>query len=295
MVTITLQKYKEYEIAGCDPFIINREDVTNKKAWYELTENDYCHLGMSDFNDPDIFEKYYLVTLGIMDYCMTLICGEEGGGKSLVMSWLCSEISRLFDKRNVLDFTPPHPEFFGNYYSFDDEEFTTKIQHEMNVLEKVERLAKLNGKTLSKEAYKQLIIFNSNFGLDEGDSYADKSNRTNLAKFIGRVVRRRRHFHTNIFMVFVDPNDADYRLIANRATHEILCAKDKNRPGYGTKQGWCVYTIECVKGARKGIKKTLHLKPADCTHLWDSYASVKISHTQDINLGGRQSKRQEDN
>jgi hypothetical protein len=294
VTTIVLQKSKEFEIPGCSPFIIKREDVTNKTAWYRLTEENYCHLGASDFYDYDVFERYYLVTAGLLDYCLALICGEEGGGKSLVMSWLVHEIARLFGKRNVLDFTPPHPELFGDYYSFDDTEFVTKIQDQMNILEKVEREAKLQGKRLPKEAYKSLIIYNSNFGLDEGDSYVDKSNRTNLSKFIGRVIRRRRHFHTNMFIVFVDPHDADYRLVANRATHEIACAKDATRPGFGTKQGWCVYTIECVKGARKGIKKTLHLKPADCTHLWDSYNVVKISHDQDVNLGGRHNKRTEE-
>lgn len=287
---ITLAKTKSYDIPGCEPFIIKRSDVTNKKAWYLLTVRNTPYLNVGDFYDFDVYTKYYLVTTGLLDYSMALIYGNEGGGKSLVMSFLTHKITNLFGKRCVLDWTPPHPEFFPNFYDFNDEEFSTKIQGEMKILEKVEREAKKHGMKLSPEAYRNLIIYNSIFALDEGDSYADKLNVTNLTKLIARIIRRRRHYHTCMFMVFVDPHDAPSRLIGGRASHEIECSKDLNRPG------WCVYTILTTKttaNAKAGTKKLLHLNPKDCTDLWDSYNAVTISHDQDIYLGGKKHKKQE--
>jgi hypothetical protein len=282
-VKIKLQKEPMiYEIPGCDSFIIKREDVTNRKAWFKLTRHNYPHLSEKDFNDYDIYTKYYLVTMGLLDYSMVMIFGEEGGGKSLVMSWFIYQIGLLFGKKSILDVTPPFPELYNEYYDFSDSDYANKIQKQLNILVKIEKEATIQGKKLSKEAYKSVVIYNADMGIDEGDRIADKSNRTNVSKFVGRVIRRRRHFHTNIFMIFVDPNDADKRMVADRITHTVKCCKNSLKPG------WCSYQIECVKGASKGISKSLELKPADWQHIWRSHGAVSISHDQYINLGGKQ-------
>ena len=67
-----------YDIPGCEPLVINREDVTNKRAWFKLTRYNFPHLGEKDFSDFDIFTKYYLVTMGLLDYSMVMIFGEVG-------------------------------------------------------------------------------------------------------------------------------------------------------------------------------------------------------------------------
>ena len=289
---ITLPKVKQYDIAGCEPLIINRSDVVSKKAWYNLTVNNSPYLGVEDFFDYELYTKYFYVTTGLLDYAMTIIYGDEGGGKSLVMNWLTFEFLRLFGKRCVLGFTPPNPSIWGDYYDFSEEDFRVKIQTEMNILESVERQAKREGKRLSKEAYKHLIIHNSTVALDESDSIADKANQTNLTKFVGRVIRRRRHSDTCIFMAYVDLYDVPLRLIGKRATHQIECAKDMNR------KGWCVYTILTTKNrenAKAGTRKLLHLDPSALTWLWDSKQSVGISHEQDIYLGGKKHKESRGN
>ena len=262
-------------IPGCSPLVLCQEDVVTHKAWYDLSYKKSPYLGEKDFKDYDTYMKYWLVTMGLLDFPMVLICGEEGGGKSLVMAWLTNKIVTLFGKRCTLDWTPPKPELFGKYFNFYDEDFTEKIQTELN------RLAQY-GKRPPEDELKKLIIFNTVFGLDEGDKYGDTASRTNLTKLIGRIIRRRRHYHTGCFMVFVDPSDADKRLIYDRRSHEISCGKD------WFYKDTCSYLIH---NRRTGISKYLHLRPQDWTHLWDSFNVVGVSHNVDVYLGGRKRKK----
>jgi hypothetical protein len=137
---ITLPPAISIPIPGCKEFIIAREDVTNKKAWYKLSVQHNPYIAEDDFVGIDTFYKYFLFSLGLMDFPMALIVGAEGQGKSLGLAWLTHAMVKYFGKSCTLDWTPPKPELFGNYYSFYDEDFTDKIQNDLNELHKKTRM-----------------------------------------------------------------------------------------------------------------------------------------------------------
>jgi hypothetical protein len=278
MVTQLKEEYIDIEVPslvtipvpGCEPVVFCRRDMTNDLAWYKLAVKHDMWLEEWDFEDKNNYIKYYLLSLGLLEYPMVIISGEEGGGKSLVMAWLTYAMVNLFHKRCTLDWSPAKPELFGKYFSLYDEDFTERIMRETN------RLANL-GREPTIEELESLIIYNTVFGLDECDSYADKASRTNLTKLLGRIITRRRHFHTGIFTVFVDPNTADKRYFYNRKTHFIQC-------GYQWKAlDTCSYSITHFRG--KGMTKQLHLKPADHADLWNTHSTVALSHDVEISFG----------
>jgi hypothetical protein len=278
---VTLPKVVSIPIPGCNDLIIVRDDITSKKAWWKLTKKRDQYLDQSDFVEYDMYLRYFLVSLGLLEFPMVLIAGTEGGGKSLFLAWMAYQITRLFNKRCTLDWTPPEPKMFGNYFSFYDEDFTEKIQEGLN---KLYHLTREEEREPTQEELEKLVIYNTNFMLDEGDSYGDKSSRTNLTKLIGRIIRRRRHYHTGIFMAFVDANDADMRMIFDRRTHEVSCAKDWLR------RDWCSYLIT---NKRNGVKKFLSLNPEDWSRvkLWNSHNTVELSHDIEVHLGGKHKKK----
>ena len=276
-----------------EPVIIQRKDVTDIISWYRLAIDHDPMLERYSFVDRDLFYKYYYITLGLLEYPLAIVYGQEGGGKSLFIAHITYDLVRLFGKRATLDWTPPKPEMFGNFHSVYDEDFVEKIQHEENRLAKLEK--SLNGQSVPKEELEQLITYNAVFGLDEGDSYADKSNRTGLTQLIGRVVRRRRHNYMCMFMAFVDPDDADKRMIFRRKTHEVECGLDWFPKIY---PGWCTYLIRDVRKGGTGIQKFLHLNPADYGEqglgIWRSHNRVSISHDIEVHLGGSAGKKKKE-
>ncbi len=266
-------------VAGCDPVIFTPDDMYDDEAWIQLVVNKEKYLEEEDFATREAFIKYFLYTLGLLDYPLALISGDEGGGKSLVMAWLTYAMKLLFGKRCTLDWNPPKPELFGDYFYLYDEDFTEKIQNEVN------RLARIPEPT--KEDLLKLVIFNTVMGLDEADSYGDKASRTSLTKLIGRIITRRRHFHLGIFMVFVDPNTADKRYIYNRKSHIIQCGYQKEY------MDTCTYTITSLRPSNP-ISKKLHLRPSDHTDLWNSYNVVSLSHKVYVDLGGNKKPKKEE-
>lgn len=277
MPIITLPPLIEIPIAGCDPLIITDEDMTTDKAWYQLSIKHDYNLGADAFLDPDVYMKYFLVTLGLLDYPLVIIHGAEGEGKSLAMAYLTHKIVTLFGKRCTLDWTPPKEELFPNRFNFYDEDFTEKIVDELNRLKRF-------GNEVPEEELKKLIIYNTIFGLDECDGYGDITSQTNLTKLIGRIARRRRHFHTGILMCYVDPRDVPPRTIWDRRSHEVTCSR--NYPYRG-------FISYLIKNRRTGLIKYLHLDPEECSKagLWNTHNIVSVSHEVDIHFGNKKKKK----
>jgi len=276
------------QLYGIEPTILTREDMASSFAWYKLAVKHDPYLDRRDFVEEDTFIKYYLLSLGLLEYSVTLIGGSPGGGKSLVMAYLTYQMTRLFGKRATLDWTPPKPDRFGTFFSLYDEAFTDKIQSELNRLARVEKERRMTtGEAVSQEELESLIVYNTVFGLDECDQYAERASRTNLTKLIGRLINRRRHFYMCMLMVYVNPQRADRAMVYDNHTHEIVCGFDwfpKSLPGY------CSYIIRDVRQNGTGISKWLHLNPAEHTDLWHSHNIVSISHNVRVNLGGQQKK-----
>jgi hypothetical protein len=279
---VKLPRVVSMNIAGCDPLVIGRDDITSTKSWYKLSIKRDWKLQESDFVDKDMFYRYFLVSLGLLEYPMVIIVGREGGGKSLCLAWMAYQISRLFGKRCTLDWTPPHPELFGNYFNLKDDAFVKKIEGDLNTLINI---TALENREPTMSELRSLALYNTVIALDEGDSYADKASRTNLTKLIGKLIRRRRHFHTGIFMSFVDPDDADNRLVFKRRTHQISCTKDELH------NGLCSFLIE---NKLTNAYKYVHLDPSEWTDLWNTHNLVQMSHDVDLHFGNKKNTKPKD-
>jgi hypothetical protein len=281
-------------------------------------------LNEREFKNRDMFTKYWLVSMGMVEYPFMLFYGDEGGGKTMEMAVTAHRLIKHFGRKPVMDFTPPHPEYFRPFNSiivreqaiealqktgdpeglipkyqseiaeiqvvppfqnFYDEDFTGRIRDELERLQRVEKELMLKGQKLAPEEYEKLVIYNSVFVLDEGDSYGDIQSQTNLIKLIGKMARRRRHTHTTILMAYVDIEDVPKRIILNRMTHHALCAKN------WVYQGYCSARIKDVRNGGSGESKFVHLKPEDCTHLWYSHNLVSMSHDVDIHFGNKGAKK----
>jgi len=277
MPLIILPRMIEIPVAGCDPVVIADEDMASDKAWYRLSMKKDFMLQREDFVNDDSFWRYFLVTTGLLQYPLVIIYAKEGEGKSLGMAFLVHKITTLFNKRSTLDWSPPNPKLFPNRFNLYDEDFTEKIVDELNRLKKF-------GNEVPESELEKLIIYNTVFGLDECDGYGDIQSQTNLVKLIGRIARRRRHFHTGIFMCYVDPNDVPRRIIFDRRSHEITCAKDAVYKGFITYM---------VNNRYTKVVKYFHLDPADCADagLWNSHNLVSVSHDVDIHFGNKKKKK----
>jgi hypothetical protein len=156
-----------------------------------------------------------------------------------------------------------------------DDEIVDKLLNEVNAMAKYKIKPPI-------EELRTLLVFNRVFGLDECDSYADKGYRTNLTRLIGRIITRRRHFHTSMFMVFVDPDTADKRYIWRRRTHMINCSQ--------VGEDACSYWIFNER-TKKG--RFLDLTPSNWSHIWDTHNVVPISHESNIDLGSSKGKKKQ--
>jgi hypothetical protein len=276
-----------------EPVEIKYTDMTSIVAWYELAVKKNPGLDMFAFKDKDMFWKYYYISLGLLEYSLSIVYGDEGGGKSLVIAYLVREFVRLFGKHAVIDWTPPRPELFGDFNTVDDEDFVDRIQNEQNRLAKLEKT--LKGESLSQADKEGLITFNSVFGLDEGDSYADKSHRTRFSQLLGKMVRRRRHIYMCMFMAFVDIKDADVRMLASRCTHEIECHRNWFPD---VMPNWCNYIIKDVRKNGTGQQKWLHLNPMlygeDGAGLWRSHNMVYLTHDIQVDLGSTKKHKEKE-
>jgi len=268
-------------------------DKYSQEMAFDLIKDAYPYLEQDNFVDVDKFWKYWLVSLGMLDYASVILYGKKGKGKSLGQAWFCYQIARLFGKRVTVDWPPPigkrnenkteANEFKGdlvcpiemrNAHRLLDGDYCIRIRDELN------RLAiyqKTYGELPSKEELEKLIIYRAVWGFDESQNWADKARRTNLTVLVAGVDAIARHLFTSMFFTFVNPNRID-QLFEPFTTHMIQC--DKDRDYYDT----CTYSIW---DKRTGIAKKLHLKPAEWTHIWDTNYIPQVSHNIYVNLGGK--------
>lgn len=271
---------------GIEPVVFTREDMATDYSWYKFCIKHDIMLDARDFKEYDTYMRYWLISLGLLEYPCIFLGGPRGNGKSLLIAWLTRNLVRLFNKRATLDKVPPNPKLFGNFHLLYDSDYIERVQDELNDLDKKEKhLRMTTGQGVPRSELEKLILFNAVFGLDECDEWAERSHRTNLTKLIARIINRSRHFYMIFILSMIDPNRFDI-LIYNRTnkTHEVTCGFNwfpKSLPGY------CSYQIKDVRANGTGVSKWLHLNPADHTELWDSHAPVGISHSVDVYLGGK--------
>lgn len=281
---VVLPDAKAKMLYGIEPTVFTREDMSSSYSWYKFVVKHDPWLDRRDFINDDTFYKYYLLSLGLLEYPIVIIGGPKGAGKSLVMGFLTYQISRLFKKQVVLDWTPPRPDKFGKFIPLNDEDIVDKIQLEINRLEKIEKEMKMQGLgKLPRELLEKLIVFNTIMGLDEGDKWAPSDFRTNTTRLISRIANRARHIYLGLLMVYIRPERAD-PLIKEAVTHTITCGHD----WFPALPGWCSYQIRDVRDNGTGLVKWLHLDPADHTDIWDSFNLPGLSHNLAPQLHGKQ-------
>lgn len=269
---------------GFDPLILSREDMTNDYAWYRLAVKHDPWLEERDFKSKDIFTMYFLLSLGLLEFPLQLIGGDPGGGKSLYEAWYTYQVHRLFGKVATLDWTPPEPEHYGKYNLLFDGDFIDKIIEGYNELSTIE---KMTGRPAPREKIEQLVTFNSAFGLEECDSYAERGMQTNLTKLLSMVARRRRHTFTSMSMVLIDINRFA-PIIYNLHSHKVNCIWE------GHFKNTCSIMIQDARKGGTGISKWLWIQPRDWTHLWDSHNIPPLTHDINITFGNKPKKKKEE-
>ncbi len=276
------------KLLGIEPTVITWEDMTSDYAWYKLAVRHDAYLNGGDFKDRDLFYKYWLLSLGLLEYPVILIGGEPGGGKSLFMAWLTRQLVKHFGKRATLDWTPPNPELFPNYFSLYDEDFQEKIIDEFNRLARIE---KETGHDAPQNELEKLVLYNTVFGLDECDAF-DKQTQNNLTQLLARIARRRRHTFTCLAMVLIDI-ERFASVILKQATHKVNCVKE------GHYQDTCSILVQDVRRGGTGRAKWLWLRPEDHLDIWNSHNIPAITREVDIHFGNKPKpkvkKIQEDN
>lgn len=269
---------------GIDPLILSAEDMTSNYAWYRLAVKHDPMLEAGDFKNYDIYTMYYLLSLGLLEFPVILIGGDPQSGKSLFMAWYTYQVTRLFKKRATLDWQPPEPERYGQFFSLFDEDFTDKIEKGFNEMAEYE---KRTSKPVPRHMLENFIIYNTVFGLDECDSYAEKGVQTNLTKLLAMIGRRRRHTHTCMALVLIKTSRFA-PMIHDLHTHLVDCIWE------GDFKNTCSILIKDDRKNGTGLSKWLWLQPKDWTHLWHSHNIPAITHNVNVKFGNKPKKKTEE-
>lgn len=265
---IEVPGFVKYDIPGCKPLIITREDLTSDLSYYRLASLRDITLQDYDFSSYDMFLRYSFINLGLMHYPLIIASGQVGGGKSLFLAWLSNTISRLFqEKRSTTDFSiPPVTEssrWHGiKHFSLYDEDFIENVQDGMNDLGRY--MKDNNGIMPPRSELEKIKIFNAHLSLDECKKYARKGLKTNLLGFVSDIITMRRHLHCGISMAYVDPASAPGLEVFEQKTHFVTCQMQE----IGDRKV-CQYYIQRVYGNRAGMPLTLW--PDQNLDIWNSF------------------------
>jgi hypothetical protein len=256
--------YLTYQMLRLFPEKRGTYDFSAPKRNVSLTD-----IGNSSIDDEKVGDilTYVKENQGKDGVPLHIICADMGygpkGGKKL--------IDDLKDKGLVRLDTVPE---FKRCDRLKDAEAVKRLQEDINKTSEYDE-------DIPISLLRSLIVYNRLFGLDECDKWADKSNRTNFTKLMGRLIVRRRHYHTTFLMVVVDPNCLDRRLIWDRRTHVITCDKV---------EGLCRYQIV---HRRTGKTHWMYLDPGKWSHIWDSWNVSAVSHDIQVSLSGGKKKKEE--
>jgi hypothetical protein len=184
---------------GIDETIVTPDDMTSYRAywrlWTQFTEKKEQWLEQSDFKKPSLYYKYFLLSLGLLEYPMVLIGGDVGRGKSLIRSALTWWQMKLFGKVACMDCPPPNPELYGEVHCLYDQEYVNLIVddlHRLNAMDKDISKCKdpemrVVKRALLKEQIHKMILFNAVGSYDESHMWGDCSRRYNLTVLISRI------------------------------------------------------------------------------------------------------------
>lgn len=271
---------------GINETVLTREDMTSFSAWYKLVHNGLdADLGERDFVDPRNWYKFFMLSLGLLDFPATIIHGARGGGKSLIASFLSLCNYNLFDKQVTMEKPPPDPAKFGKINYLHDQDYVDRIILDLARLDKIERET---GMKPSEEELSKCILYKASFWNDEAHMWGDKSRTYQLTVLSNRLIMIARHLYMAMYFVYVNAERAN-KLISEPCTHVIFCRKNWF-PRLG--DGICSFQVTDIRpeGTRKS--KFIHLDPRDWLDIWDSFNIPTVVHDVNLYLGGnkKQSK-----
>jgi hypothetical protein len=283
------------ERLGIDQTVATPDDMMTYDAywrlWTQFKDRKEQWLEQTDFKNQTLYYKYFLLSLGLMEYPMVLIGGDVGKGKSLIRSALSFWMMKLFNKVGLMDSPPPNPELYGQVHCLYDQEYVNLIVDDLARLNKLDKdIAKCTDieerkvrRLILKEQIKKMVLYNAIGSYDESHMWGDCSRRYNLTVLIHRISMIRRHLFMGMLFNYVNPRRAD-KLIWEPHTHEIECFKD-GFPELGP--GYCNFQITDIRPGGTGVSKWIHLKPAQWEGYWDSENIPTVVHDIDIYLGGK--------
>lgn len=270
------------------PLAIARDDLTNRDAWDRLN----CipadpYLEVWDFKTTDLFEKYFLASLGLLEYPYAMITGDVGQGKSFFLNLMSYWIAKHYGKKMTINWIAKNPTLFSPfnkwkegdnwdpYHTLQDSNFVKIAQNEINDM--FDKFMELKREPTREEAEKA-VLFNSHMSIDEGSGIAVG---TNLLQLVSKLKDRRRHLFLGIMMSFVKDTDAKGNLSIENASHVITCSK--NLFYHDT----CTFKIDHRRG---GVCKMLHARPKDYAFLWNTQNWVGVNTAADVKFGNAKAK-----
>jgi hypothetical protein len=281
---------------GIDETIVTPDDMTSYRAywklWIQFTEKKEQWLELTDFRKPVLYYKYFLLSLGLLEYPMVLIGGDVGRGKSLIRSAITWWMMSLFGKNACMDAPPPNPELYpGQIHNLYDQDYVNLVVEELGRLNKMDKdVANCKDpeqrkilRAALKEQIHKMILFNAVGSYDESHMWGDCSRRYNLTVLISRIAMIRRHLFMGMYFNYVNPRRAD-KLIYDPHTHQIECFKD-GFPELGP--GFCNFQITDVRPGGTGVTKWIHLRPEQWKDYWDSENVPTVVHDIELYLGGK--------
>ncbi len=325
---VVLPSNDSRKLLGIYPTVITRDDMTNSMAWLKLVINHDQYLEISDFKNKDLFDKYWLLSLGLLEFPVQFIGGDRGGGKSLYMAWYTHSTAKLFGKRSTLDWAAVTPEYYRPYNAKLRIEQINDLLGTMKGKEKehVGYIKKLNDELdfINKNVNFNFPPYFSIFDEDYIDKINDEMKRlSDIEKQTGKSLPIEEKeklviFNTSFGLDEADAFDRSNRtnytkfvaMIARRARH-VYCGMslvmvDINRFDK-LLDGLCTHKISCIKEGHRpetcsilvedvrkngtGVRKWLLLRPKDFLHLWDSHNTPQMIHNLDINFGRPKQKK----
>lgn len=288
---VVIPRDNSKKLLGIEPLLLTRESMTSNYAWYILAKKNKSNaerkraamLEEKDFKDHDDYIKYFLLSLGLLEFPVVAVGGEPESGKSLFMAWLTYQKHRLFGKKACLDWTPPESKYFGAYHNFLDSDFQNRIVDEFDIMHRIEQET---GQAIPLEVRKKIILFNAEMGLDEADGYAHKQMQTNTTKVLGMTFRRRRHLFTGITLVMINPQEFA-EVVLSQISHTVTCYYEGHFPDT------CSMLIEDVRKGGTGLAKWLWLKPQKYLPLWDSHNIPAMTHRTNVSFGKKTKQEME--
>lgn len=271
---------------GINETVLTRDDFTSFGAWLRITsEGLKANLNESDFVSSRDYYKWFLLSLGLLDFPVILIGGKRGMGKSLIASFLTYCAVQLFGKVATMEKPPPDPLKYNNKINYlHDQSYVDEIILGLARLDKIERET---GRRPTEEELKKCILYKAFFWCDEAHMWGEMARTYNLTVLMNRLIMIARHLYMGMIFSYVDPERAN-KLIKPYATHVVTCRKEWF-PQLG--KGVCSYQITDIREGGTNESKYIHLKPTDWLDLWDSYNIPTVVRDVEIYLGGNKKKK----